>query len=141
MTTVRNLMQVRLMIFMLIASVFWAVLNQLWDMLPNYIVDWVDSSTVAGFLPDFFLSRDTSRGPQLAQEWLINFNPFLIILLVAPMSWLCKPLYAAAHRHILGLRNYQSGNLSGRLQHVDIFMPGGHWLIFHRRNALFSQND
>ena len=86
-STIRNLMQVRLLIFLLIASVFWAVLNQLWDMLPNYIVDWVDSSAVARFLPEFFLSRDTSRGPQLAQEWLINFNPFLIILLVAPLSW------------------------------------------------------
>jgi hypothetical protein len=34
------------------------------------------------------LSRDLSRGPQIAQEWVINFNPFLIILFVAPLSWL-----------------------------------------------------
>jgi hypothetical protein len=33
------------------------------------------------------LSYDTSRGPQLAQEWVINLNPFLIIFLVAPLSW------------------------------------------------------
>lgn len=86
-STVRNLMQVRLLIFLLIASVFWAVLNQLWDMLPNYIVDWVDSSSLAVHLPDFLLARDMSRGPQVAQEWLINVNPFLIILMVAPLSW------------------------------------------------------
>ena len=33
------------------------------------------------------LSRNLSRGPQIAQEWVINLNPFLIIFLVAPLSW------------------------------------------------------
>ena len=86
-TTARNLLQIRLLIFILIASVFWAVLNQLWDMLPNFIVDWVDSASLARHLPGFLLSRNTSRGPQLAQEWVINLNPLLIIFLVAPLSW------------------------------------------------------
>jgi len=87
-TTARQLLNGRLLIFMLIASVFWAVLMQLWDMLPNFIVDWVDSASLARHLPDFMRSRDVSRGPQIAQEWVINFNPFLIILFVAPLSWL-----------------------------------------------------
>jgi len=87
-TTARQLLNVRLLIFMLITSVFWAVLMQLWDMLPNFIVDWVDSASLARHLPDFMCSRDVSRGPQIAQEWVINFNPFLIILFVAPLSWL-----------------------------------------------------
>ena len=52
-TTARNLLQPRLVVFILIASVFWAVLNQLWDMLPNFIVDWVDSSSLAVHLPRF----------------------------------------------------------------------------------------
>jgi len=56
-------------------------------MLPNFIVDWVDSSSVAQHLPEFMLSRNLSRGPQIAQEWVINLNPFLIILFVAPLSW------------------------------------------------------
>jgi POT family proton-dependent oligopeptide transporter len=86
-TTARHLLNGRLLIFFLIASVFWAVLTQLWDMLPNFIVDWVDSSSLAGHLPEFMLSRDRSRGLQLAQEWVINFNPLLIILCVAPLSW------------------------------------------------------
>jgi hypothetical protein len=63
------------------------VLMQLWDMLPNFIVDWVDSASLAANLPAFMLARDASRGPQIAQEWVINFNPFLIILFVAPLSW------------------------------------------------------
>ena len=86
-TTTRNLLNGRLLAFILIVSVFWAVLMQLWDMLPNFIVDWVDSSSLAQHLPGFMLARDGSRGPQLAQEWVINFNPFLIILFVAPLSW------------------------------------------------------
>ena len=87
-TTARHLMNGRLLAFMLIASIFWAVLMQLWDMLPNFIVDWVDSSSLAQHLPGFMLSHDLTRGPQIAQEWVINFNPFLIILFVAPLSWL-----------------------------------------------------
>ncbi len=86
-TTARQILNGRLLAFILIASVFWAVLMQLWDMLPNFIVDWVDSSSLARHLPEFMLSRDGSRGLQLAQEWVINFNPFLIILFVAPLSW------------------------------------------------------
>jgi dipeptide/tripeptide permease len=86
-TTARHLLNGRLIAFILITSVFWAVLMQLWDMLPNFIVDWVDSSSLARHLPGFMLSRDTSRGPQIAQEWVINFNPLLIILFVAPLSW------------------------------------------------------
>ena len=86
-TTARQLLNVRLLAFLLIASVFWAVLMQLWDMLPNFIVDWVDSASLARHLPSFMLARDVSRGPQIAQEWVINFNPFLIILFVAPLSW------------------------------------------------------
>ena len=86
-TTARHLWNVRLLAFMLIASVFWAVLMQLWDMLPNFIVDWVDSASLARHLPQFMLSRDLSRGPQIAQEWVIDLNPLLIILCVAPLSW------------------------------------------------------
>ncbi len=85
--TARHLLNYRLLTFILIVSVFWATLMQLWDMLPNFIVDWIDSSALASHLPSFMLSRDVSRGPQIAQEWVINFNPFLIILLVAPLSW------------------------------------------------------
>jgi MFS family permease len=63
------------------------VLEQLWDTLPNFIVDWVDSYSLARHLPEFMLSRNLSRGPQIAQEWVINLNPLLIILTVAPLSW------------------------------------------------------
>ena len=85
--TVRELLNPRLIAFILIVSVFWGAMEQLWDMLPNFIVDWTDSISLARHLPEFMLSRHLSRGPQIAQEWVVNFNPFLIILLVAPLSW------------------------------------------------------
>ncbi|MEW6387474.1 MAG: MFS transporter [Thermodesulfobacteriota bacterium] len=85
--TARELLNPRLLAFLFIISVFWAVLEQLWDTLPNFIVDWVDSSSLARHLPEFMLSRNLSRGPQIAQEWVINLNPFLIIFAVAPLSW------------------------------------------------------
>jgi MFS family permease len=85
--TGREILNPRLLAFIIIISVFWAVFEQLWDMLPNFIVDWVDSSSLARHLPEFMLSRNLSRGPQIAQEWVINLNPFLVILLVAPLSW------------------------------------------------------
>jgi POT family proton-dependent oligopeptide transporter len=85
--TARELLNPRLLAFILIISVFWAVLEQLWDTLPNFIVDWVDSYSLARHLPEFMLSRNLSRGPQIAQEWVINLNPLLIILTVAWLSW------------------------------------------------------
>jgi MFS family permease len=85
--TAREILNPRLLAFIVIISVFWAVLEQLWDTLPNFIVDWVDSYPLARHLPEFMLSRNLSRGPQITQEWVINLNPFLIILIVVPLSW------------------------------------------------------
>jgi POT family proton-dependent oligopeptide transporter len=85
--TAREILNPRLIAFILIISVFWAVLEQLWDTLPNFIVDWVDSATIARHLPAFMLSNNFCRGPQIAQEWVINLNPLLIIFIVAPLSW------------------------------------------------------
>src|SRR6185369_5237952 len=88
-TTLRNLARPRLAIFILIMSGFWLMFMQLYDMLPNFIVDWVDSSNIvqALHLPRFF-TVETPRGTQIAQEWLINANAGLIILCVVWVSWL-----------------------------------------------------
>ena len=45
--TGREILNPRLIAFILIISVFWAVLEQLWDTLPNFVVDWIDSATLA----------------------------------------------------------------------------------------------
>jgi len=88
--TGKNFLNLRLVVFILIMSGFWLMFMQLFDMLPNFIVDWVDSSKLVAdlHLPDFMLQLNSNRGPQLSQEWMINANPGLIIIAVVFISWL-----------------------------------------------------
>jgi len=80
----------RLLVFIVIMSGFWLMFMQLFDMLPNFIVDWVDSSQMVKDLhiPEFMLQYNSTRGPQIAQEWLINANAGFIILAVVFISFL-----------------------------------------------------
>lgn len=88
--TGKNFMNLRLVVFIAIMSGFWLMFMQLFDMLPNFIVDWVDSSKLVAdlHLPEFMLQINSTRGPQLAQEWMINANPGLIIFAVVFISWM-----------------------------------------------------
>jgi POT family proton-dependent oligopeptide transporter len=87
-TTFRNMLNPRLAAFILIMSGFWLMFMQLYDLLPNFIEDWVDSSSlVAAFhLPSWMLWSTSPRGLQLSQEWMINFDSGLIILFVVLVS-------------------------------------------------------
>jgi MFS family permease len=87
--TFRNLVRPKLLVFILIMSGFWLMFMQLFDMLPNFIVDWVDSRTIvqAFHLPSVFTSQ-TPRGTMVAQEWMINANSGLIVLFVVWVSFL-----------------------------------------------------
>jgi len=87
--TLRELAQPRLAVFILVMAGFWLMFNQLFDMLPNFIVDWVDSSSIVAALnlPAMF-TTETSRGTMIAQEWMINANSGLIILGVIWVSHL-----------------------------------------------------
>ena len=101
--TVRNMMKPRLVVFILIMSGFWLMFNQLFDMLPNFIVDWVDSSNIVAalHLPSF-MTVDTTRGTQIAQEWMINVNAGLIILLVVYISFLVARM-RRVHSILIGI--------------------------------------
>ncbi|MBD3257840.1 MFS transporter [candidate division GN15 bacterium] len=87
---IKKFFNLRLVVFVLIMSGFWLMFMQLFDMLPNFIVDWVDSSDMARTLglPDWMLQHNSTRPPQIAQEWLINANAGLIVLAVVFVSWL-----------------------------------------------------
>ncbi|MBI5836967.1 MAG: MFS transporter [Candidatus Eisenbacteria bacterium] len=89
-TTFRNLMQPTLLAFILIMSGFWLMFMQLFDLLPNFIEDWVDSSQMVAALhvPQFMLQQGSLRGPQMSQEWMINFDAGLVIVGVVFVSWL-----------------------------------------------------
>ena len=95
--TLRNLGDLRLVTWLLIMSCFWLMMYSLWDLQPNFVTDWNDSSDVAQviarvpFLPDKWVTV-TDRGPQVPQELLINLNAVLIVLLVIPVSWAVRKM-------------------------------------------------
>lgn len=76
--------------FLLVISGFWFMFMQLWDLLPNFIVEWVDTRDVGAGL--HYLLGDWASGWLLAdgsakQELLINIDSFTILLLVLPLAW------------------------------------------------------
>ncbi len=80
--------QLRLPAWLLIMSCFWLMMYQLWDLHPNFITDWVDSSMVAAHVPFDTWWEWGDRGMiQVPQQILLNLNAALIILLMVPMSW------------------------------------------------------
>ena len=102
-TTFRNLAQPRLAVFILVMSGFWLMFMQLYDMLPNFIVDWVDSSGIVGalHLPAMF-TNSTPRGTMITQEWMINANSFLIVFCVVWVSHLVAKM-RRVHSILLGI--------------------------------------
>jgi MFS family permease len=87
--TLRNLRDGRLWAVIAIFTGFWMMLYQLWDFMPNFYADWVESSAIAGFVPASWM-HDTIRGPQLLQEYALNLNAFMIVACVVPMSFLVR---------------------------------------------------
>ena len=94
--TVTNIVEPRLLSFILIMSCFWLMMFQLWDLQPNFIADWVDSAPMAQslqFLPEGLRKvfvEETTRGPMIPQQVLLSFNAFFIILGVVGMAWLTR---------------------------------------------------
>ena len=94
--TVVNIAEPRLLAFMAIMSCFWLMMYQLWDLQPNFIADWVDSSRIArslGWLPGFLYKmavENTARGPMIPQQVLLSCNAFFIICGVVGTAWLTR---------------------------------------------------
>ena len=94
--TLKNVFEPRLLAFLAILSCFWLMMYQLWDLHPNFITDWIDSSNMAETLrklphPDYWAGM-TERGYQVPQELLLSLNAILIILLVVPVSWIVRKM-------------------------------------------------
>ena len=85
--TIVNVFEVRLIIWLLIMSCFWLMMYQLWDLHPNFITDWVDSSEIADHAPEIWQEYGDRGLMQVPQQILLNLNAGLIILLMVPMSW------------------------------------------------------
>jgi MFS family permease len=88
--TVKNAVEPRLLAFLLIMSCFWMMMYQLWDLQPNFISDWVDSSSVARYLPERWIESTPNGRPRVAQQILLSLNAFLIVFLVVPISYVVR---------------------------------------------------
>ncbi len=98
-----------MLLFLLIVSGFWLMFMQLWDLLPNFIDEWVDGRAVGGallsaadalnplsfqfslfgdlyeFNPGDLLRSWTDKGA-IKPEMIINIDSAAIILFVLPLS-------------------------------------------------------
>jgi MFS family permease len=91
--TFRNLMRPQLFVFILVMSGFWLMYYQLFDILPNFIVDWTDSRAIVQALHlGKMFTNETARGTMVAQEWMINLNGGLIVLFVVWVSFLVSKM-------------------------------------------------
>ncbi len=86
---VRGLLEPRLFFFTISFAGFWLMAYQLFDILPNFIDDWVDSRSAANFLVNIFGSGavPTVNQGNLTQEWVINFNALLISVLAFAVAY------------------------------------------------------
>ncbi len=91
--TLKNMLDSRLIAFLLIMAGFWLMMYQLWDLHPNFIADWIDSKPIIDLLPvPKAWTHETDRGIQVLQENLLNLNAFLIVVFVIPLSILVAKL-------------------------------------------------
>ena len=89
-SSVKNLFEPKLIAFLLLFSGFWLMFMQLFDILPNFIDDWVDSSGVVGALGGLLhidkFSEMGAAGVNIPPEWMINMNAGCIIVLMIPVA-------------------------------------------------------
>ncbi len=78
----RGLLEPRLFYFSMAFAGFWLMFYQLFDILPNFIDDWIDTRGAAGALQSVLPSGwvPVVNGGNLTQEWVINLNAGLISL-------------------------------------------------------------
>jgi MFS family permease len=89
--TLRNIFEPRLITWLLIMSCFWLMMYQLWDLHPNFIEDWIDSSMVAAYMPFDAWREYGDRGIiRVPQQILLSLNAGLIIAMILPISWLVR---------------------------------------------------
>ncbi len=77
--------------FILISAGFWFMFHQLFDMLPNYVDDWTDSSVLLAALGTTFGRPDwvaeAAKGVMIPQERLLNVNALLIMTTMFAFAW------------------------------------------------------
>ncbi|WP_121965390.1 MFS transporter [Myroides sp. N17-2] len=91
------LKDVRLGILLLLMVGFWTMFNQLFNTLPNFIEDWVNSSAISNWLNENipFLGTLMTQDGQVKPEWFTNIDSFMIIICQVSISY-----FVTKMRHI-----------------------------------------
>lgn len=80
----------KLSILLVLMIGFWTMFNQLFNTLPNFIEDWVNSSVISHWintnLPS--LANTFTENGQVKPEWFTNIDSFMIIMLQVSISFL-----------------------------------------------------
>ncbi len=85
--TMTTLKDKNFLVFLLIFSGFWFMFMQLWDLLPNFIDEWVNSQAMGVFLAKINEGWVLESG-MVKPEMIINIDAFAIILFMIPIAWL-----------------------------------------------------
>jgi proton-dependent oligopeptide transporter, POT family len=89
-----------LIMFLLVFSGFWLMFMQLFDLLPNYITDWVDTASVSIFFGKLLGIKSWvaygMSGQQLPAEWFINLDAGAIIIFMLPIGWMFGRMFAVS---------------------------------------------
>lgn len=77
----KALKDIRLGILLLLMIGFWTMFNQLFNTLPNFIEDWVNSAALSNWLNENvpFLGTLLTQDGQVKPEWFTNIDSFMII--------------------------------------------------------------
>jgi dipeptide/tripeptide permease len=83
------LKDIRLGILLLLMIGFWTMFNQLFNTLPNFIEDWVNSSSLSNWLNNNIplLGRLMTQDGQVKPEWFTNIDSFMIICCQVTISY------------------------------------------------------
>ncbi len=88
--TVKEMFEPKLILFLVIYSGYWATYNQLFDTLPNFLDDWVNSSKAVSQVGALFGKNWSGSIPH---EWILSINTMTFIILMLPLSWLVRNLH------------------------------------------------
>lgn len=76
-------MDVRLTVLLVLMVGFWTMFNQLFNTLPNFIEDWVNSSLISDWINHHipFLGNLLTENGQVKPEWFTNIDSLMIVFL------------------------------------------------------------
>jgi proton-dependent oligopeptide transporter, POT family len=147
--TMKNIVEPRLVSWLLIMSCFWLMMYQLWDLHPNFITDWVDTSHLAQKFQDWNVmggtwSNMTDRGLQVPQEILLNVNAIFIIIFMIPTAWAVRKM-RTLEAMVIGMTVATCGILVAGLTTVGyifilgvVFFSFGEMLTGPKKNEYLS---